>query len=157
MVEGTFQQGVFRCQLEKLGDGWWRFHTHQQGGAITFDFERKLASGRLLDRQSCWLQQAQESPFVQNAVCQHITLERLVSLRGRVRLESTGEGTSKSLLADELEYRAALQRDFGLELEDESITTLWQRIQTRHQELFPELFPEGVRPHAHEASAPRRS
>ena len=75
LVEGTFDQkpdsgsAPLPYRLEQLDHEWWRFHNQPTSATRDFDFSLQPADPDALARRSTWLQTAEQSPFVLNAVC----------------------------------------------------------------------------------------
>ena len=67
LEEGQFSNGHFRCRLEQLDSGWWRYHNDARGGAPSYDFNENMTDEALLERLCIWLQTHEDSSFVQNA------------------------------------------------------------------------------------------
>jgi N-hydroxyarylamine O-acetyltransferase len=131
VMEGPVRQDFLDFRLEQVDD-WWRFHNHPAGGASSFDFQLRPALPGVLEAQSCWLQQAPESGFVQTAVCQRYERGELFILRGIVLKVVTEHGTTQRTLARVEEYENVLDRVFGITVGN--IDQLWRRINARHIE-----------------------
>jgi hypothetical protein len=71
-------------RLERLNDGWWRFHNYENAFAQTFDFQYQPAHWNVPASKCTWLQISPESRFVQNAVCLRHRANDIVALVGRV-------------------------------------------------------------------------
>ncbi|MCR5880898.1 arylamine N-acetyltransferase [Phenylobacterium sp. J367] len=125
----------FDFRLEDLGDGWWRFHNHAQGGAPTYDFQLTPAPPAKLVERCQWLQSAPESNFVLNAVVQRWRPGGLLlQMRGRSLREVRPGGVETRLVGSADEYVAVLAERFGLDLPEAA--GLWPRICARHEALF---------------------
>jgi len=136
---GAFAVNGFDFALSQLDDRWWRLHNHPKGGAASFDFNLDRADEALLERQCRWLQSADESPFVQNAVVQRHTDKGLAILRGRVLRLITPEEMEDRLIGGASEYVGTLHDLFGLDLPDAA--ALWPVICARHAALFAATPP----------------
>jgi N-hydroxyarylamine O-acetyltransferase len=135
IAEGTHTQGVLSFRMERLPDGYWRFHGDaKSGGAPSFDFADAPADEALLARQCAMLQNAPQSPFVLNAVVQRHGEGAHLALRGRVLRTLMASGLSERTIAGPEEYVSVLASDFGLDLG--AAAALWPRIARRHEELF---------------------
>lgn len=131
---GTHQQGPFTFRLAQMSDGYWRYHSHSFGYPPTFDFRDECADEALLATKCAALQTASESTFVQNLICQIMTLEAVTCLTGRVlRIKST-ERVSKSLVGSQDEFAEVLDRIFGIR--DVDVRRLWPKVVARHDFLF---------------------
>ena len=133
---GPFASHGFAFALSQQGGGWWRMHNHKGGGAGSFDFNLAPADETLLAAKCDWLQTAEQSIFVQNAVCQRHTANGLWILRGRVLRELTPHGHKDYLIANADEYVTALDETFGLRLPEAA--SLWPKIRARHEALLEE-------------------
>lgn len=134
LKEHAFEAHGFGFRLERLADGWWRFHNHEFGGAPSFDFCDEPADPARLAERCGWLQSAPESNFVLNAVVQRFTPQGLLQLRGRTLRAVRPGHKAERLIGSADEYAEVLARDFGLELPEAA--ALWPRIEARHAELF---------------------
>ena len=97
--EGTHRDGAFEFRLERLTDGYWRFHNHSLGSPETFDFTTAPADETLLQRQNDHLQRDPASHFVLNAEAVRMTSTGSVTLLGRVLRRQDKTGLTKSLIA----------------------------------------------------------
>jgi N-hydroxyarylamine O-acetyltransferase len=132
--EGAFHAGGFDYRLEKLPDGWWRFHNHAFGGAPNFDFTEEAADPALLTDRCQWLQTWPESPFVLNATAQRHRPDEILVLRGRLFRRVRPDGVDERLIGSAAEWVAVLAEAFDLELPEAA--ALWPRIAARHEALF---------------------
>jgi N-hydroxyarylamine O-acetyltransferase len=132
--EGAFTAHGFDFRLERLADGWWRFHNHEFGGAPSFDFRDEPADPARLAERCGWLQTAPDSNFVLNAVVQRFTTDGLLQLRGKTLRKVRPGAKAERLIGSAGEYVDVLARDFGLELPEAA--RLWPRIEARHAKLF---------------------
>ncbi len=98
LAEGPLGGNPFRCRLEQLGDGWWRYHNDPRAGGPSFDFNLDVSDETLLEEKCRFLQTDPISPFVQNAVVQRWKDGAHLSLRGRVMRRLTPDDEEKSLV-----------------------------------------------------------
>ena len=131
VAPGAFSSHGFDFALSQQDDGWWRLHNHKSGSAASFDFNLAEADEALLAAKCRQLQTAEESTFVQNAVCQRHTANGLWILRGRVLRELTPLGYTDRLIVSADEYVSALDETFGLKLPEAA--SLWPKICARHE------------------------
>ncbi len=134
LQEGPFSNGCFRCQLEHLDSGWWRYHNDARGGAPSYDFHVDVTDEALLERQSCCLQSDEESSFVQNAVVQRWRQGEHLALRGRVFQRLGRHKKTTEILTDADQYVQTLKDLFNLELP--AAAGLWPKILARHEIIF---------------------
>lgn len=133
LKEGSYQQQWRTLGIERLGDGWWRFHNDKDSFATSFDFQQ-TADWDLLTAKCEWLQMSPESRFVQNAICFRHTPNSIVALVGRV-LKSLGpEGVTQKPVNSAAEYVETLRAMFGIQLP--LAADLWPAIIRRHQAVF---------------------
>jgi N-hydroxyarylamine O-acetyltransferase len=132
--EGSYRQGWRTLRLERLDDGWWRFHNHDKALAVSFDFQRRPADWNRLAERCHWLQTSPESHFVLNAVCLRHLPDGAVALVGRVLKTVTENGITDDLIENPQDYEALLAERFGIRLPQ--AIELWPRILERHEALF---------------------
>lgn len=142
LVEGTHQQGDLVFRLERINDGYWRFHNHSFGIPTTFDFRQEEADETLLARTNDELQTSPDSTFVQNFVAQIMREDSITCLTGKVLRDKTSVGTTKTILSSAEELEHALADVFGIE--DPKIQSIWPRIQARHAALFGDQTPDQI-------------
>lgn len=134
IAPGDFTDGRFKFSLSQPEGDWWRFHNHLSGGATSFDFRLHPASEDLLSEKCTFLQTAEQSPFVQNLVCQRHTPEGLTILRGRTLRKIRPDGQQERLLESAAELLSVLDDEFGLHVPEAA--RLWPKIVERHAALF---------------------
>ncbi|NWH09571.1 MAG: arylamine N-acetyltransferase [Alphaproteobacteria bacterium] len=134
LAEGVYRQGHMAFRLERLEDGFWRFHNDPDGAAPSFDFEDAPADERLLGEVCTFLQTSPESPFVQNAVIQRHFPDPHLSLRGKVLRRRNGDGVHDQALESAKDYIEVLAAEFGLDLPEAA--SLWPQIEQRHEAVF---------------------
>lgn len=133
LKEGSYRQQWRTLGIERLDDGWWRFHNDKDSFATSFDFQL-TADWDLLTTKCDWLQTSPESRFVQNAICFRHTPNSIIALVGRV-LKSVGpEGVTEKQVNSAAEYVETLTAMFGIHLP--SAADLWPAIIRRHQVVF---------------------
>ena len=133
LQEGPFRQGHLTYSLQRLDDGYWRFHNHEFGGAPNFDFRYEKADETLLKAHCDWQQTEKESSFVLNLICQKFEPEALQVLRGRVRRTVAAHGVREWVLENAEDLESELRSVFGLEV---NVDQIWPAIAARHEELF---------------------
>jgi N-hydroxyarylamine O-acetyltransferase len=133
---GSYVQGELVFRLEKLNDGFWRFHNHGFGDPTQFDFKTIPANEQLLTDKCHSLQHDATSVFVQNLACQIMTTNSVTCLTGQVLGHKTSEGTTKKLLNSAEELENTLVKVFGIR--DPDTRSVWSRVRHRHIELFGE-------------------
>ena len=131
--EGTYRQGWRGLRLERLPDGWWRFHNNENAFAPTFDFQQP-ADWDVLQQKCQWLQTSPDSRFVQNAVCLRQFPDCIIALLGRVLKTVNPYGVTSRLVNSADEYVATLATIFGIQLPEAG--GLWTRISSRHDVVF---------------------
>lgn len=130
LTEGSWAEGPLGYTLERLDDGWWRFHNHAHSLAPTFDFTE---APRTLDwyRPVCArLQVDPRSPFVNYAMAFRRTPDGARSLRDTTLFEVTGASGTERQIDDENEYASLITELLGCDLGEE-ITRLWSAAQAR--------------------------
>lgn len=131
--EGRFVSQGFGFGLAELEGGWWRFQRLDGGEFSGFDFTLAPADESLLEKQCRFLQSAEESPFVQNAVVQRHAEDGIWQMRGRVLRKTTPLGANDFLIASAGEYVLALKERFGIDLPQAG--ALWAKICARHNAI----------------------
>jgi N-hydroxyarylamine O-acetyltransferase len=132
--EGEHVQGALTFRLEKLPDGFWRFHNHKLGSPTSFDFKDIPADEELLAAKSMELRNDQESFFVQNFECIIMRENESVAILGRVLRFTSLLGVEKQLIASPEHMNEVLAQNFGIEGVD--LQTLWPKIALRHEVVF---------------------
>ena len=132
---GPFHSHGFKFSLAKEEGAWWRVFNHQYGGAQTFDFRLDPADETVLEERCRLLQTSEQSPFVQNAVCQRHTESGLTILRGRVLRRVTPDGiVDERLLEDADDFVSVLAEEFDLDVP--GAESLWPKIIARHEAVL---------------------
>ena len=134
LVEGTHQQVDLVFRLERIDDGYWRFHNHSFGIPTTFDFKQEVADETLIASTNHELQTNPDAIFVQNFVAQIMRENSITCLTGKVMRDKTSAGTTKTILSSAKELEHTLVEVFGIE--DPEVQSIWPKIQARHAVLF---------------------
>jgi N-hydroxyarylamine O-acetyltransferase len=134
LEEGPHHDGPLTFRLERLPDGFWRFHNHATGLPTTFDFRDAPADEALFHRQNDFLQTDPESYFVLTAEAIRMGPDHCLTLLGRVLRHTTPAGTTRHLLDTPGALTAALADHFGITGVD--VARIWPKILARHSQLF---------------------
>jgi len=134
LTEGSFNTGPLTCRLERIADGWWRYHNDPVGGAPSFDFNPDLVGEDLLEQSCRSLQTDPDSNFVLNAVVQRWVNDEHLSMRGRVFQRLSMKGTENETVPDAETYVRILKERFNLDLPETA--SLWPKICARHNVVF---------------------
>jgi len=129
LEEGTYAQGWLEFRLERSGDRW-VVHNHQYGTAQKFDF---TLEPKQLDDFAARCHELQTSPasgFVRKTVCQRITPDGIVTLRGAILQRVTVGGVAERTVDGPADYAELLDRVFGLAIPE--VGQLWDRVWSRH-------------------------
>ena len=129
--ERAFTSHGFPYSLARADGDFWRLTEHRGGGAFSYDVRTVPADENLLAEKCAWLQQAPESPFVQNLVAMRYTPEGHSTLRGRVLKRARPDGETERLLESADELVAVLKDEFGLDVPEAA--GLWPKILARHE------------------------
>ena len=132
--EGAHADQGLEFRLERLTDGYWRFHNHDYGAPESFDFCDVVADEAVFERQNRFLQSDPASHFVLNAEVVRMGHGHAVTLLGRVLRHATALGVTKTLLDGPDHMAQVLEYQFGIRGVD--LTALWPRIVARHIDLF---------------------
>ena len=153
LAERRWREGPLEFRLERLADGWWRFHNHAHGFARSFDFDE---APRALDwyQEPCSALQTQaSSPFVQFAFASRRTLHGFRALRDASHFALEHGVLERRELADAAAFRSLLAEILGRDLGDE-LDALWSRIRARVDERARAAGAPPPRPgHADERAA----
>lgn len=141
LVEGTYDQGSLSFRLERLPDGYWRFHNHPLAYPTNFDFREAAADWTLIGRHNHFQQTDSSSTLCANFVCQIMKSESVTCLTGRVLREKTASGTIKTLLSEE-DFENVLFRLFGVR--DSALQSIWPKVAARHEQLFGQQTAEQI-------------
>lgn len=134
LKEGSYQQQWRTLRLERLDDGWWRFHNYEHAFATSFDFQHRPADWDVLADKCRWLQTSPDSRFVQNAICLRHVPNGIVAMVGRVLKTMGPDGAADRLVNSAEEYVETLAGTFGIQLQQAA--DLWPAITRRHELLF---------------------
>jgi N-hydroxyarylamine O-acetyltransferase len=126
LEDGPIRQGFRRLRLERLADGWWRFHNHPGATPPSFDLSPEVADEALLDGGCEWLQSDPASPFVIHAIAQRNYPDRAETLVGRAFVTLSAEGLVSKDVESEETYRGLLARILGKELKEAA--ELWAKV-----------------------------
>lgn len=130
---GPFVEEGKTYRLETLPDGSWRFHNAEGAGPPSFDFFCDPANEDQLAATCSNLQSDPASLFRQNLICQQMTVTGLKGLVGRT-LTDTDAGLSGHVIVSEDELHSALTQTLGIT--PPPLDGLWEKVCTRHEELF---------------------
>ncbi|MEJ1935821.1 arylamine N-acetyltransferase, partial [Nostoc sp. NIES-2111] len=134
LVEGRHEEGLLVFHLERLSDGYWRFHNHSAGNPPSFDFNEEPADETLFIRHNHVLQTDPASPFVLNAEAIMMGQETSATLLGRVLTFTSPTGVRKEILDSPEVLSGVLDSRFGIS--GIAVETLWPKIVARHEALF---------------------
>ncbi len=133
LQERRWSEGRLEFRLERLPDGWWRFHNHAHGLARNFDFTEEARELPWFQGMCTALQTQESSPFVQYAFAVRRSADGLQALRDTSHFQlSDGEMTTREI-DDGADYRAVLGRILGVDLGQEA-ESLWRRVEPRAAE-----------------------
>ena len=136
----TLDQPPYTVGTRLLDDGYWQFWENDGSGDFSFDFLARDGDEEAMSRRCRFLQRDPCSPFVQNLVVQQRAGNKHTAVRGRVLKAMSPDGVNERLLESAAELVAVLKQEFRLEVPE--IATVWPRIVSRHEELFPGGAPE---------------
>lgn len=131
---GTWENPPLHASLGRTDDGLWRLGIDFGAQPLSYDFADRPADEALLARMCQWQASDAQSVFVQNLVVQQRGASEHLVLRGRVFTRTGPAGTAQRILAGPDELTEVLHAEFGLDVPEAA--GLWDRICTRHTELF---------------------
>lgn len=130
LEERAWSEGAMAFRLERLGDGWWRFHNHEHGLAPRFDFTEEPRALSWYQPMCTTLQTADVSPFVQLALAMRRTERGFVALRDVTGIEVVDGRKEERTIVSAEAYRARLLRILGEDLGGH-VDTLWRIVAPR--------------------------
>lgn len=133
VAEGSIEQGWRSFRVERMGEGHWRLHNRPGALPASFDWIDQPADEDHLSAYCRRLHDDAESLFRQNLIVIHSTPETSSMLLGKVVID-TRDGSQETLDSEE-QLLDVITGRFGLSLPDET-STLWDRVEARHVELF---------------------
>jgi N-hydroxyarylamine O-acetyltransferase len=131
LAEGEYRQGHYTFRLAREGD-YWVMHNHPHGGASRYDFRLIPYELEQFAERCLELQTSPTSGFVRTAVCQRLTQDSILVLRGTTFKRIGREVQEERVVETEAEYRQVLSDEFGLE--PENISGLWAKVRASHLE-----------------------
>jgi N-hydroxyarylamine O-acetyltransferase len=134
-AEGRYPQGDVAFGLERMQDGWWRFHNHPTASARYCDFLEDEADPSVFATACERQQDSPTSVFVQNLICQQYGPKGVTLLLGRVLRRAGAEPHEIEVLDSAEALVATLQAEFGINLPEAA--QLWPKVCSRHEVLFP--------------------
>jgi N-hydroxyarylamine O-acetyltransferase len=130
LEERRWNEGPLEFRLERLPDGWWRFHNHAHGLARSFDFTEQGRELSWYQGMCSALQTQESSPFVQLAFASRRSASGFCALRDATHFDLANGEMKQRTVADGAEYRARLRDILGVDLGDDA-DRLWARIAPR--------------------------
>jgi N-hydroxyarylamine O-acetyltransferase len=130
LEERGWNEGPLEFRLERLADGWWRFHNHAHGLARSFDFTEQGRELSWYQGMCSALQTQASSPFVQLAFASRRSASGFRALRDATHFDLANGEMKQRTVADGGEYRALLTDILGVDLGDDG-GRLWARIAAR--------------------------
>ncbi len=127
LAVGTYQQEFLTYRLAQQGERW--LLTNHGGQSIDFT----LVPRRLTDFEAycTHLQTSPQSWFVQTTVCHRLTPQGIITLIGAVLRTLTAQGATQQMIESDDAYRETLRGQFGLQLTEAAIASLWQTVRER--------------------------
>ncbi len=135
---GALESNGFTYGIARVDSDWWRLTT-PNGGASNFDFNLAPADETLLAQKCQFLQTAETSTFVLNAVAQRHVPRGVKIIRGRTLRYLKPDGVEDRLLASADDLVATLKNEFALDLPE--VAELWPKIVRRHEQVMAEKKP----------------
>jgi len=140
LEERSWKEGRLEFRLERLADGWWRFHNHAHGAARSFDFTEEPRDLGWYQDMCTALQTQDSSPFVQYAFASRRSASGFHSLRDATHFHVRDGELTKREIASVDDYRAVLASILGADFGHES-ETLWRRVSERAAERARKAEP----------------
>ncbi len=133
LEERRWTEGKLEFRLERLADGWWRFHNHVHGLARSFDFTEEPRDLGWYQGMCTALQTQASSPFRQYAFASCRSAAGFDSLRDATHFHVADGEMTKREVAALGDYASLLGRILGVDLGPE-VETLWRRVAARAAE-----------------------
>jgi N-hydroxyarylamine O-acetyltransferase len=133
LEERRWKERGLEFRLEKLSDGWWRFHNHQHGLAPRFDFTEEPRTLDWYQPKCSELQSVDHSPFVGLAMAVRRLPGGFRALIDATLIEVHDGSRSERRLSSSGEYCRELRRILTTDLGDEA-ETLWRKVEARTRE-----------------------
>jgi N-hydroxyarylamine O-acetyltransferase len=133
LEERSWSEGRLEFRLERLQDGWWRFHNHVHGLARSFDFTEEPRELAWYQDMCSALQTQDFSPFVQYAIASRRSATGYEAVRDTTHFQVVDGALTKRDLSDVTDYRRVLASILGVDL-GEDVATLWRTIEPRAAE-----------------------
>ena len=130
LEERRWSEGRLEFRLERLADGWWRFHNHEHGLARNFDFSEEPRELPWYQGMCTALQTQAASPFVQYAIASRRSASGFQALRDATHFHVAEGVMTKREITDAADYYAVLTRILGNDLGEEA-QALWRRVEAR--------------------------
>ena len=129
----SWREGRLEFRLERLDDGWWRFHNHAHGLARSFDFTEEPRELGWYQGMCTALQTQDASPFVQYAFASRRSASGFHALRDTTHFHVRDGELTQRKIASAGDYYAVLADILGTDLGHEA-ETLWLRVSQRAAE-----------------------
>ncbi|MBC2778545.1 arylamine N-acetyltransferase family protein [Parasphingopyxis marina] len=124
LAEGPVRQSPMAFRLERLGDGWWRFHNHPGLKPASFDFARSMTDTARLEEHCRWFQDSPDSHFKGRVVVNTYRGGRLEMLT-MTQLETLdAQGRHETAINTREEFSQRLTTLYGAELAEAG--ALWE-------------------------------
>jgi N-hydroxyarylamine O-acetyltransferase len=130
LEERSWSEHHLTFRLERLADGWWRFHNHPHGLARSFEFTEEPRELGWYQDMCTALQTQDSSPFVQFAFASRRSGSGFESLRDATHFQVHDGELTKRDIESGGDYCGVLARILGTDLGEES-ELLWRRIARR--------------------------
>jgi len=130
LEERRWSEGRLDFRLERLPDGWWRFHNHAHGLAPYFDFTEEPCDLPSYQGTCTRLQTEESSPFVQYAFASRRSPDGCQALRDTTHFQLRDGAMTQCEVADGADYCATLASVLGNDLGADAMR-LWERVEAR--------------------------
>jgi N-hydroxyarylamine O-acetyltransferase len=133
LEERRWSEGRLEFRLERLPDGWWRFHNHVHGLARSFDFTEEPRELSWYQDMCTALQTQDFSPFVQYAIASRRSATGYEAVRDTSHFHVADGELTRRELTDAADYRRVLASILGIDLGDD-VAALWRKVEPRAAE-----------------------
>jgi N-hydroxyarylamine O-acetyltransferase len=136
LAAGVVRAGAWNFTIERENGGWW-VGCDERSSTPGFRFADAPATLADFEPHHQRLSTSPDSGFVRTLVVQQPHEDRIVTLRARTLTIDRPSGRDRSVVPDEAAFAAALRDQFGIELDPDRLSRLWNAACRQHAEWLP--------------------
>jgi N-hydroxyarylamine O-acetyltransferase len=126
--EGVWIDNGLEYRVEKLEDGWWRFHNHQYALTSNFDFTEDQKELEWFQEPCARLQTGDRSPFLKHLVAIRRAGQKIRALVDTTYTEMSPAGSVSREIVDQADYVQLMTTILGRSLGPE-LDLIWSTAQ----------------------------